>query len=113
MPKIFSYGTLNLHHIQYGLWGETKSGKVSKLDNYELKVFQNGIYYVEKNFGETVAGKVYELTKEQLEATDHYETEAYVKHEVEINGEKVLVYVINEEYFNGQGKADVEVSEEN
>ena len=100
MTKIFCYGTLNLHEIQMYLWGETKQGAVAQLSNYELKGFSNNIFYVEKNFGETVAGKVYDLNDEQLKATDRYETSAYKREKVQIGGVEVEVYAMNNDYFS-------------
>lgn len=95
MPKIFAYGTLNLHDTQRWLWGEAKQGTVAQLDDYELNCYASGIYYLDKKFGETVAGKIYDLTPEQLEATDGYEGKAYVKDYANINGKVVMVYVRN------------------
>jgi hypothetical protein len=40
-------------------------------------MYSNFIFYIERKLGERVSGKVYELTPEQLEATDRYETDAY------------------------------------
>lgn len=93
--KLFAYGTLNLRDVQRWLWGETKQGRVAKLDDYQLNAYDNGIYYIDKKFGETVAGKIYELTEEQLESTDRYEGKSYVKDMVNINGETVNVYIRN------------------
>lgn len=90
---LFSYGTLNLHDIQSYLWGEEKQGRVKQLDDYRLNVYNSGIYYIDKEFGETVAGKVYELTDEQLERTDQYEGSAYTREKVTIDGDIVNVYV--------------------
>lgn len=91
--KIFAYGTLNLHEIQDWLWGEQKQGKVAKLQDYQLNMYDSGIYYIQKEFGETVAGKIYELTEEQLKRTDAYEGKAYERELVNIEGELVNVYV--------------------
>lgn len=90
---LFSYGTLNLHEVQSYLWGEEKQGKVKQLNDYRLNVYQSGIYYIDKEFGETVAGKVYELTDEQLERTDQYEGSSYKREKVTIDGDIVNVYV--------------------
>ena len=91
--KLFAYGTLNLHDVQSWLWGEEKQGIVKQLDDYRLDCYQGGIYYIDKEFGETVAGKVYELTDKQLKSTDGYEGSAYVRESVTIDGEIVNVYV--------------------
>ena len=91
--RIFAYGTLNLHDIQQWLWNEQKSGSVARLDDFELNVYPSGIYYIEKRFGETVAGKIYELTPEQMKRTDAYEGKAYTREIVNIEGQLVNVYV--------------------
>lgn len=93
--RVFAYGTLNLHDVQSYLWGEEKQGRVKQLDDYRLNCYDNGIYYIDKEFGETVAGKVYELSDEQLKATDRYEGKAYSRERVTIDGEIVNVYVRN------------------
>lgn len=91
--RVFAYGTLNLHEVQSWLWGEEKQGRVKQLDDYRLNCYNSGIYYITKEFGETVAGKVYELTDEQLKSTDQYEGAAYTREQVTIDGEIVNVYV--------------------
>ena len=91
--RVFAYGTLNLHEVQSWLWGEEKQGRVKQLDDYRLNAYESGIYYITKEFGETVAGKVYELTDEQLERTDAYEGKAYSRERVTIDGDIVNVYV--------------------
>ena len=91
--RVFAYGTLNLHEVQTWLWGEEKQGRVKQLDDYRLNTYENGIYYITKEFGETVAGKVYEISDEQLKRTDAYEGKAYTRERVTIDGEIVNVYV--------------------
>jgi len=93
MPKIFSYGTLNLHEVQDWLWNEEKQGRVKQLNDYRLNTYPSGIYYITKEFGETVAGKVYEISDDQLKRTDAYEGNAYEREVVTIDGELVNVYI--------------------
>lgn len=53
-------------------------GRDALLRNYELRLWPNSaIFYIERKPGESVVGKVYELTQEQLDRTDLYEGEAY------------------------------------
>lgn len=91
--KIFSYGTLNLHDVQRYLWGEAKNGVVRALHDFELDSYDNNIFFIKKKFGESVAGKVYDLNEEQLARTDTYEGSAYTREKVTIDGELVNVYV--------------------
>ena len=93
ISRVFAYGTLNLSDVQTLLWGEEKQGRVKQLDDFKLHSYPSGIYYIDKEFGETVAGKVYELTDKQLKATDSYEGNAYTRERVTIDGEIVNVYV--------------------
>lgn len=91
--RVFAYGTLNLDTVQRYLWGEAKRGVVAQLDDYKLHSYDSNIFYLKKEFGETVAGKIYELTNEQLKRTDMYEGSAYKKDYVMIDGVSVTVYV--------------------
>lgn len=90
---LFAYGTLNIHDVQRSLWGEAKSGKPFVLDDYELKMYENNIFYIERKLGERVSGKLYELTDEQMEVTDWYEGKAYDKTTIRQNDDVVLTYV--------------------
>lgn len=94
--KLFSYGTLQLADVQRALWGEAKRGRVARLIDYQLGSYPSNILYIEKKFGESVAGKIYELTEEQMEVTDAYEGKAYTRETVNIDGEVINVYVKNE-----------------
>jgi gamma-glutamylcyclotransferase (GGCT)/AIG2-like uncharacterized protein YtfP len=79
MPKLFCYGTLNVHEIQRSLWGEAKEGEYGRLLDYELKLWPDSfIYYIERKVGE-----MYDLTDEQLKATDKYEGSAYERITIE------------------------------
>ncbi len=107
---LFCYGTLNLHSVQEYLWGESKSGTVAALPDYELRSYENNIFYLVKKFGESVAGKVYELTDEQLAATDGYEGKYYKKEQVKLSDKVVYVYVQNKEAFNEVSETDTKVA---
>lgn len=78
MIKLFAYGTLNVHSIQRDVWGEAKEGKSGHIYDYELNLWPNSyIFYAEPKPGESIPGKVYELTAKQLADTDRFETSAY------------------------------------
>lgn len=93
--RLFCYGTLNIHSIQRAIWGEAKDGKTGRILDYELKMFPGStIFYVERKLGECVAGKVYELTDDQLKSTDMYEGKGYKRVSLLKNGiADVEVYV--------------------
>lgn len=42
------------------------------LNDYELKAFSTGAFFVERKLGERVSGKLYELTPKQIEDTGWY-----------------------------------------
>lgn len=92
MARLFCYGTLNLHSFQTMVWGEQMHGKVQELQNHKLGIFDSGYFYVDKEFGESVAGKVYKLTDEQLEATDKYEGPSYERSHDIIDGHLTYFY---------------------
>lgn len=97
MPDLFAYGTLNVHEVQRAIWGEAKEGVFGRLVDYELKLWPNSaIFYVEKKMGEYVPGKMYTLTQEQLEATDKFEGNKYLRRFVfkdKLDEESFWVYV--------------------
>lgn len=94
MPKLFCYGTLNVHEIQRILWGEVKDGIHVRLLDYELKIWpQSSIFYIEPRIGESVVGKMYNLSKKQLKTTDRYEGPSYKREKIETEDEDFFVYV--------------------
>lgn len=94
---LFCYGTLNVHEIQRMIWGEAMEGQDVVLADYELKLWPNSmIMYVEKRIGEKTVGKAYELTDEQLKATDKFESDAYKRITIRAVGKSPFdVYVRN------------------
>lgn len=90
---LFCYGTLNIHDVQRRLWGESKSGKPFVLNDHELKMYDNNIFYVVRKMGEQVSGKVYNLSKEQIEATDWYEGGAYERAVIMQDKEAISTYI--------------------
>lgn len=62
------------------MWGEVKEGVVKSLVDFELNLWPKSLVpYAEFAMGESVAGKVYEVTHEQLMATDNYQTDKFVR----------------------------------
>lgn len=98
LTTLFCYGTLNVHDVQRGIWGEAKEGKTGVLTDYELKLWAgSSIVYVEKKIGERVVGKSYELTDEQLRATDVFESNMYKRTTITVGTKSCDVYVRNPE----------------
>ncbi len=90
--SLFVYDTLNTHHVQRTVWGEVKTGASFVLNDYELKVYANNVFYIEKRLGETVSGKKYQLTEQQLKDTDWFESEAYERELIRQNGVAINIY---------------------
>lgn len=95
MPRLFCYGTLNIHDVQRSVWGEPKEGFMGRLLDFELKMWpKTTIFYVEPRLGETVVGKMYEITDEQMKKTDKYEGKSYKRMEIkDLVAESFYVYV--------------------
>lgn len=104
MTRLFAYGLLNVHEIQRELWGEAKEGACGRIYDYELKLWpKTQIFYAEPKPGESIAGKVYELTDEQLERTDKFESDAYKRVALKRTGEAdVQVYIRNTNKATGE-----------
>lgn len=93
VPKrLFVFDNLNIHSYQREYWKEVKMGIPFVLLDYELKAYENGVQYIEKKMGESVSGKVYELTEEQLKETDWYETENNERVPVTQDGKGIEIY---------------------
>jgi len=96
--RLFVYGPLNIHDVQRVIWGEAKEGESGNLRGFEERAFADESMgsYLEPKPGEYVVGKVYELTPEQLEATDIYMTDAYKRSVIpkeNYTDEDVFVYL--------------------
>lgn len=77
-PKqVFLYNTLMTHTKQREIWGDIKEGKPFVLNDHELRMFDTNEFYIVKKFGSQVTGKMYELTEEQIKATDWFMGEEF------------------------------------
>lgn len=76
--RVFCYGKLNVKDVQRAVWQEPKEGVHGRLIDYEMKLWpETDIPYVEYRIGETVVGKTYDLSEEQLARTDAFHTDSY------------------------------------
>jgi gamma-glutamyl AIG2-like cyclotransferase len=105
---LFSYGTLQLPHVQQATWGRLLEGRPDALRGYVLAplvISSSGVvemsgrevHNIARRTGDPadrIAGLVFRLTPAEIEATDRYETDAYARVEAELeSGARAFVYV--------------------
>lgn len=79
--------------MQQAVWGEEKFGRPFILNDYELKMYANYIFYLDRKIGERVTGKLYDLTDEQISQSDAYEGDSYERVTVKQYKEEFQVYI--------------------
>ena len=81
--KLFTYGTLQDPDVQMQLLGRTLGdGSPDTLRGYamgKLKGVHTTYNMIYPQTGATVQGMVYEVSKDELEKLDQYESEAYLR----------------------------------
>jgi len=94
---LFVYGTLIDDETRKNILKRSVSGTPTILDGYDLKeiIIENESYpAAEKRSGCLIKGLLIEITPEEVERLDVYETDAYKRREVELtNGKKAWVYI--------------------
>jgi hypothetical protein len=105
---LFSYGTLQLPQVQRATYGRLLEGRPDALTGYRLEplvisspdavaVSGREIHTIACRTGDPgdrIAGVVFMLTQDEIEATDLYETDAYARVEVAlVSGATAFVYV--------------------
>ncbi len=74
MPFVFSYGSLQRPEVQRTAFGRELAGQPDALPNYELGQAGPHANAIFNGLGESrVAGTVFELSDDELAATDRYE----------------------------------------
>lgn len=106
--RLFSYGTLQLPEVQIANYGRWLDGEPDALIGYRLvpleiddpdvvRISGKAVHSIACASGDPddrVAGTAYLLTDAELEATDAYETDAYIRAEATLeSGRTALVYV--------------------
>ena len=106
--QLFSYGTLQLPQVQLANYGRRLSGKPDGLDGYRLeslaitdpdvvRISGAAVHTIARASGDAsdrIAGTLFELTEEELAATDDYEVAVYARVEVILeSGSSAWVYV--------------------
>ena len=108
MPRIFSYGTLRQPEVQRANYRRLLDGEADALVGYRVKPLTISDPEVVRMSGKdvhTIAcftgnpldridGMLFEVTAEELAATDGYEVDAYARLEVTLaSGRRAIVYV--------------------
>lgn len=105
---LFSYGTLQLPAVQRATYGRLLEGRADMLTGYALaplaitdpdvvRISGAPVHTIARRTGkleDRIAGVVFSITPEELDATDAYETDAYARLLVRLtSGEEAYVYV--------------------
>ena len=96
--NLFVYGTLAIGETLKNILDRDVPGIPATLDGYDgskMVIIENESYpAAEKNIECSIQGLLIEVTSEELEKLDVYETDAYKRKEVELaNGKKSWVYL--------------------
>ena len=96
--NLFVYGTLTTSETLKNVIGRDVPGKPTTLDGYDgskTVTIENESYpAAEKNIECSIQGLLIEVTSEELEKLDVYETDAYKRKEVELtDGIKAWAYL--------------------
>jgi hypothetical protein len=106
--RLFSYGTLQLPEVQIANYGRQLDGEPDTLLGYLLVPIEiddpdvvrisgkavHSIACATGNTNDRIEGVAYFLTQAELEATDAYEADAYLRAEVTLeSGRTALAYV--------------------
>lgn len=110
MPKLFSYGTLQLDSVQQDTFGRLLKGEKDILEQYRLSEIEitdkkviassgtnrHPILKYTGNSSDFVSGTLYELTDEELRNADAYEVDDYKREALVFkSGTTGFVYVAN------------------
>lgn len=108
MPKLFSYGTLQLEQVQLDTFGRLLVGKADAILGFQLNYVEitdpavlassgqthHPILRVSPDSSSEVKGTVFEITDEELAAADRYEVDDYMRVEAPTKTEQTCwVYV--------------------
>jgi gamma-glutamylcyclotransferase (GGCT)/AIG2-like uncharacterized protein YtfP len=108
MENLFSYGTLQYESVQLSSFGRLLEGEKDYLVGYEIEqtkientdvVATSGDEYhpiavYTGNTNDSIEGKVFKISKEELQKSDEYEVSQYRRVEVTLrSGKQAWVYV--------------------
>lgn len=96
MEQLFVYGTLQDPVVQQRVIGREIEGKPDVLDDYfksEIVMSDGTFPIIVPEVGKSVAGKVLDVTQEEIDRMDIYETSAYRRIRVTLrSGQETWVY---------------------
>jgi hypothetical protein len=108
MPKLFSYGTLQLENVQIELFGRRLEGTPDTLEKYKVTVVEISDPEVVRKSGQNfhpiieysgdqnhqVEGTLFEVTEDEIIKADSYEVDDYKRIEVVFrSNNKGFIYV--------------------
>ncbi|MFC6440725.1 gamma-glutamylcyclotransferase family protein [Bowmanella sp. JS7-9] len=108
MPRLFSYGTLQLPDVQLATFGRLLDGTMDQLPGYivgelvirDPQVLQTSgqsvhpILRYTGNPADRVKGTVFEITEAELAQADEYEVDDYQRvHADTVSGQQVWIYI--------------------
>ena len=96
--NLFVYGTLAIGETLKNILDRDVPGTPATLDGYDgskMVIIESESYpAAEKNIECSIQGLLIEITSEELQKLDVYETDAYKRKEVELtNGKKAWIYL--------------------
>ena len=96
--NLFVYGTLTTGETLKNILGRVVHSMPATLDGYDgsktITIENESYPAAEKNTECSIQGLLIEVTSEELEKLDVYETDAYKRKEVELtNGKKAWIYL--------------------
>ena len=96
--NLFVYGTLTIGETLKNILDRDVSGTPATLDGYDgskMVIIESESYpAAEKNIECSIQGLLIEITSEELQKLDVYETDVYKRKEVELtSGKKAWVYL--------------------
>ena len=105
---LFSYGTLQQDNVQFASFGRLLKGEDDAMPGYKISMLEitdpevvatsgerfHPIVEASADPADSVAGKVFEVTKEELDAADRYEVADYKRVSVRLSsGKEAWVYI--------------------
>lgn len=97
MDKLFTYGSLQLPHIQEKLFNHTLVGTPDTLPDYKKGILEiEGKRFNVANIktGNSISGTVYNVSIQELERADRYEGKGYTRTRVRLeSGVEAWLYI--------------------
>ncbi|MBH1941277.1 gamma-glutamylcyclotransferase [Mobilitalea sibirica] len=109
MHSIFIYGTLKDREFQRYLFGKELEMVNATLDNYKIYSDLDGYYYIENSKGNSINGKIIEVTDKELEIIEAWEeVPMYIRKECKVTIEGGIHKIVDA-YFKRSTFGKIEV----